>query len=78
MSNYSYLVVAIATTVIASRAAEATTAYQRVRSNAPIFEGLFESSSGDNESSVSEPVDQLFMSIAVGKAWLLEPVSEGL
>ena len=35
--------------------------------DAPVFEALFEGSGGDDEPSVSKPVDQPLMSITVGK-----------
>ena len=43
-----------------------------------VFEALFEGSGGDEEPSVSKPVDQLLMGIAVSHVKLLELISEGL
>ena len=44
----------------------------------PVFEPPLKGSGGDDESSISEPVGQLLMSMALGKVELLELVLEAL
>jgi hypothetical protein len=45
---------------------------------APVFKPSLKGSEGDDESPVGEPVDQLLISIALGKVELLELISEAL
>jgi hypothetical protein len=60
---------------IVSRAVGIPAALHR---EAPVFKPSLKGSGGDDESPVGEPVDQLLISIALGKVELLELISEAL